>query len=564
MNKKIIKSLKPFVTVTWREVVIIVFGWLLSAFVTILNPKIVSELTDLGLVKRQFNIILFWTLMLLMLSFLKYGNEFLQTSIFTRVSNRFTQNMQEGIFYKIIRVPISVLQGRNQAEMLNSIYTDISKISWIMDRSSLSMFTYLFQIVGGIIGLFWLDSRMALTVLIIVLIKQIIVICMSKQKQKMATIFLETQQKFSSWFGSQIGGVTEIKLWNLYDKKKDEFKTRYSEIPQLAYQMNMWDEVEAKAGNFVALVLELIIYLGCGFLVCEGQMSIGNVFAFLTYTAYISGPLGLFTRLPYIWANIKPSAERFIELLEEPEERLILDTECHPVEDVPILKVENVSFGYNAKQRVLENVSFSIEKGEKIAIIGENGCGKTTLINLLLGLYPLEHGSIQLKGKSMKNIGLEKWRNCFALVSQKPYLFEGTIAENIDLRGDITMKRLKEITAKYGMNVVIDKFDKGFLYQINDNGTNLSGGERQKIAYLRSLIKGAEILILDEATSNCDEESRKAFRQQVFGQFFDKTIILISHYKEEIAQADHIYEIRNRTLFGVIGHQKNMEDKSSL
>lgn len=554
MEKKILKSLKPFISFTWREAVIIIFGWLLATVVTMLRPRIISELTDFGLVKGKFNIIVIWAFALLGLSLLQYGNEFLQTSMFTKLSNRFIQNLYEGTFKKITHAPLGVLQGRNQAEILNSISTDISKISWLMDRNSLTMINYLFQIIGGIIGLFWLDYRMAIVVLIIVPIKQTVVMCMAKRKRKMSAIYLKSQQQFSAWFGNQVGGVAEIKLWNLYARKEEQFQKEYSELPRLTYKMNMWDEIETTTGRFIALALELVIYLGCGYLVCQGQMSIGNIFAFLTYATYVSGPLGVFTQIPYIWANIRPSAERFVELIEQPDEKLLGNVISQSEGENSFLELENVSFRYPTGERVLENVSLLVKKGEKIAIIGENGSGKTTLINLLLGLFPVESGSIKIKGKEIGEIGLAEWRNQFALVSQRPYLFEGTVAENIDLSGKVTAKEIEEMAEQFGLDSAIGKFKKGLYTHVQSGGDNLSGGERQKIAYLRSLIKEAEILVLDEATANCDKESRKTFREQIFNQFSQKTVVIISHYIEEIAQADRIYEIKNHTLSEVTGY----------
>ncbi len=154
-------------------------------------------------------------------------------------------------------------------------------------------------------------------------------------------------------------------------------------------------------------------------------------------------------------------------------------------------------------------------------------------------------------GNSMETMGLSEWRKKFALVSQRPYLFQGTLKDNVDLEGVHTEQEIETIAEHYGLEFVLDKIENGLHYQIENNGTNLSGGEQQKITFLRALMKDAEIVILDEATSNCDVTSRKVLRQVVLDDSFEKTVIIISHYREDVSGVDCVYEIKNRSLIKI-------------
>ena len=231
-----------------------------------------------------------------------------------------------------------------------------------------------------------------------------------------------------------------------------------------------------------------------------------------------------------------------MELLEWKEEELELEKE-DSIESSELI-FENVTFGYSEQQHILQNINLKIKEGEKIAIIGGNGEGKTTLIHLILGIVLPVSGKIYMGKKDMTEVGLGNWREHFALVGQKTYLFQGTIKNNIDLYDDMTLAQVEKFASECGLDMKTESREGGYNYKITDNGANLSGGEKQKIAFLRAIIKNAEIIILDEAFSNCDEKSRKIIRQIVMDEKFNKTVILVSHYKEDLGGVQKIYEIK--------------------
>lgn len=169
-------------------------------------------------------------------------------------------------------------------------------------------------------------------------------------------------------------------------------------------------------------------------------------------------------------------------------------------------------------------------------------------MNLLLGIMLPDTGEICMGDKSILEIGLNEWRNQFAVVGQKPYLFQGTVKNNIDLYNEKDDVEIERLAKKLGIELNIEHHRKGYSYMVQDNGINLSGGEKQKIAFLRAFIKKSSIIILDEMFSNCDEESRRKIRKIVFDPELRETVILISHYKEDISEVDAVYELKNGVL----------------
>ena len=541
-TKYIIKKIWPFLQWSRGKSVLLGIGVIIASLSTFLRPQIISRLTDEGLAAKRFDIILLWCAVLASVSVLEYANELLQVKVFVNVSNQFVQNLFQKALEKILKAPYSYSQNRTSAELFSTLHNDISRISLLIDRNSLLLLRLGFQIVGGIIGLMILEWRVALLVLFIMPLKQLIVFKMSRKKTILTECYLNEWRSFSEWFGNQTGGIVEIKLWNLYGHKRKEFLKEYKKVPELNEQLEICDGKENILGQGINLLLEVLVYICCGYLLCKNQMSIGNVLAFLSYVMSVSSPLDIFTSIPYIWAQIQPSAKRYVELLEWKEEELELEKE-DSIESSELI-FENVTFGYSEQQHILQNINLKIKEGVKIAIIGGNGEGKTTLIHLILGIVLPVSGTIYMGKKDMTEVGLGNWREHFALVGQKTYLFQGTIKNNIDLYDDMTLAQVEKFASECGLDMKTESREGGYNYKITDNGANLSGGEKQKIAFLRAIIKNAEIIILDEAFSNCDEKSRKIIRQIVMDEKFNKTVILVSHYKEDLGGVQKIYEIK--------------------
>ena len=546
LNFKLIKKITKEMHLSRIMVGILILGVFFSSIITFARPRIVSKLTDNGLANKNFSIIIFLCVVLLICSVFEYSNQLIQIKIFVKINNQFVENMYRMVLNKILKAPYEYSQNRTSAEMLSTISSDISRLSLLIDRSSLMMLQFLFQILGGTVGLILIDWKVAIVLLIIMLIKQIIVNQLSKDKTKLTEKYISELQKFGTWFANQISGIIEIKLWNLYRKKECEFLEYYKKIPEINEKLEICDGIENTLEAMSGILLEIVIYFVCGYLVCKNEMSLGNLLAFISYAMYVSNPLEAFSNIPYIWAEIKPSAKRFMELLEWPEEELE-STICMN-QWKGDLELKKVCFEYDESHIVLKDIDLCIPEGSKIAIVGDNGSGKTTLINLLLGIILPNKGEICVGGKNIFEVGLSEWRNLFALVGQKPYLFQGTLKDNIDLYNEKKEKEIETIAMQLKIELNANHHKEGYSYFIHDNGTNLSGGEKQKIIFLRAFIKKFKIIILDEMLSNCDEESRRNIRNIVFDPELKKTVILISHYEEDIAEVDEVYELKNGVL----------------
>lgn len=302
--------------------------------------------------------------------------------------------------------------------------------------------------------------------------------------------------------------------------------------------------------NFSEAILEwtvnILLYLVGGILVLSGSLSIGAVFAFLSYSWYVTGPVSTLLNIKLFISQIRPSARRLFKFLDMETEE---DHGNSQVAGIPIrLEFKNVEFYYQKSHPVLKSVSFYAEAGEKIVIIGNNGSGKSTILNLLLRFNLPTKGEILVNQSPISEYALDEYRLLFSVVSQEPYLFLGNIIENVDLRGNSLKEEVLSAIHASGMYEYIQRNPDAINSQIGRNGSRLSGGEKQKLAVSRALLRDAPIIILDEATSGYDVESSSYLHNMIVNQMKNKTVILVTHHYEQLQGMDRVYQLENGVL----------------
>lgn len=295
-----------------------------------------------------------------------------------------------------------------------------------------------------------------------------------------------------------------------------------------------------------------MLYILSGLFIIKGEFTIGGAFAFITYSAYVVNPISALINIKYYFAQIEPSAKRLFELWGQPEELEMKLCEMKPEKIYQdrdmVFEVKNLVFGYEPGHPILNGISLCVKKGERIAIVGENGSGKSTLLNLLAGFYRPQKGIIKLYGAPVELMDIQDMRNRIAVISQRPYLFQGTIEENVNIDGKASRDAVVEACRKSGALGFIEKLDHGFGQKIGQDGAKLSGGERQKIAVARALLKNADILLMDEATEGFDVESNEALRELLHSELKNKTIVFITHKYKELESVDKVYRLSKGIL----------------
>lgn len=519
---------------------------IVSSVIGFLQPLVIRDITDKGMMQKNYSVILGSVAVLAVLILVNQGRELLQIKIFTEINNAVSFDIFSSAFQKLLHLKKSYFSDKNTAEILNFLQTDISQVASITDQYTVMCISYLFRIISGLIGLFLIDWKLAMLVLAMVPAKYLLVRHLSKRQEKAMDALIEKSCAFSGWFGDNIEGIDEIKLWNLYKTKESDFSEKKREILEMSKTNTMiggWN-------SFWQVLLEwgvtIAIYLVGGFQICTGKMTIGTVFTFVSYSSYVTGPVGAFINLKMFFSHVFPSAKRLFQFMD-------LETEDNSGEKritkvPPTLEVKDVTFQYCTERIILKKVNLLIRPGEKIAIIGKNGSGKSTIIHLLLRFYEPDCGAIFVNGVDVRRISLERYRGLFSVVSQNPYLFQGDILQNINLNNHCDMEKIQETLKISGVAEYVSKMPEGYKTKVGKNGTRLSGGEKQKIAVARALLKDAPIVILDEATSNFDAESNAYLHDVIVNEMKEKTVIMITHHYNNLIGMDRVFEIESGEL----------------
>ena len=548
-NLKTILALLSYLKFYKRYIIAVLICLISSSVIVYFQPMIIQKITDFGMVGKNLKVIVTFVIILLLLIIIGQCIEVLQSFCFIKMYNAFYFDLMSMSFHKIMNLKIAYFTDKNSAQIIDNIKTDVTKVTSIVDRSFGIAISSFFHVLSGIAGLLVISWKLTLVVLLMIPIKYVFVSLLSKLSEKLTEEQIRKISLFTSWFSDNINGIKEIKLWGLQDNRYEKFSKSQKEILKNTNKITMisaWN-------TFIETILEWLIagfiYVLGGIQILNGSLTIGGVFAFVSYCSYVTGPIIIILNLKFMISSILPSARRLFYFfdMEEENNNFVPDEKCIP----DIINFRDVSFSYTADKIVLDNFNLKIQPGEKIAIIGENGSGKSTFLNLLLRFYEPNAGTITLGNKNIEEINLTSFRNMFAVVSQNPYLFADTIKNNINLEGKADGKQYSEACMDSRANVFIEKLPEKDNSMIGRNGSRLSGGEKQKIAVARAMIKGAPYIIFDEATTGFDIESEKYLQQIIKSGVNGKTLIMITHNYQYLEDMDHVYQLENGKIYEI-------------
>ncbi|MCI8319813.1 MAG: ABC transporter ATP-binding protein [Dorea sp.] len=529
-----------------RIFVLIFFCYLILIGTSFLRPMIMRNIMDEGIIRKDVKIIITSSVVLVIIIVIEELFGIIQTNLFIGLQNKIILKLYTKVSQTLFYAKIDYFLHNNSAEITNKISTDIYNVSSLADSSIMNMFGYVLQVFSGIAGLLVINWKLALLVLSVVPVKYFLIRRFSKEEESIFEQWIEASADFSAWLGDTVNGIREIKLWNMYEKKQQDVIKKQEKVLELNRRSKLLLAYNNSSDSAVQSLVVAALYGIGGYFICREQLTLGSLTAFISYNNYVIGPISLILNLKIILAQVKPSVQRLKEFFViETEKKEGKYKEIREVKNKICFK--NVTFSYGEKM-ILRDVNLEISKGEKIAIIGENGSGKSTIISLLLRFIQPQEGNIYVDGVDIMQFDLHQYRNLFSVVNQDIYLFEDTVGNNISLGLQLNENEMNVFCEKMGMKKFINQLSQRHACVIEKNGENLSGGERQKISILRAVIKNSPVFILDEATANIDEKYEKFIFNLFINEFTDKTFIIITHKRENLQGVDRLYQIENQTI----------------
>lgn len=535
---------------------------LVSTLLTILVPYYIGVTIDDYIILRDLNGTMRYLVLLAVLYILTTIFTWLQNFFMVRVSLHTIQTLRHDLFSKFQTLSLRFFDKRAHGDLMSRVTNDIESLNQALSQSVIQIISSILTVSGVAISMFLLNWFLAIVSLImiplVVLITKIIIKHSSRN-------FIKRQRdlgELNGYIEETISGNEVITLFSQEDKTFSEFDEVNERLRHSATAADTISGLLGPINNFINNIgLALIIGVGA-LMTVKGLASVGIIAAFVTYSRQFFRPINQLSNLLNTFQSAIAGAERVFEVMDEPED---LQDKPHalPIEtskgDVQFL---NVNFSYEPNKPVLKNINFHAKPGEKIALVGPTGSGKTTIINLLMRFYDINSGEIIIDGQNIKNYKINQLRERIGIVLQDTVLFSGTVMENIRYgRLDATDEEVISAAKMASAHRFIKHLPKQYDTEIISGGSSLSQGQRQLLAIARAILADSDILILDEATSSIDTKTEIEIQRGLNQLSKGRTSFVIAHRLKTIESADKILVIYHGQLIESGTHEQLLEKK---
>ena len=541
----------------------------LSAVLSIIGPNKLSDLTDViteGIMKGiDFEAVKSISIFLLCLYFTSALFNYIQTLIMTNVANNFAKDLRSRISKKINRLPLKYFDEHSYGDILSRVTNDVDTIGITMHNSLGSLVSAITLFIGSIIMMFVTNWIMAITGILASIIGFVFMSLILSKSQK---YFSQRQTEL----GKLNGHIEEIysnhNVVKAYNGEK-EASEKFDKYNQKVYESNRKSQflsgMMQPIMGFVGNLSYVAVCVVGSILVMNGDIKFGVIVAFMIYVRLFTNPLSQIAQGMNNLQSTAAAAERVFEFIEEKEmsSEEVIKKRLHKSKVKGNVVFDHVKFGYNSDKIVINDFSCNVKKGQKIAIVGPTGAGKTTMVNLLMKFYEINSGDILIDGESIRELSRENIHDLFIMVLQDTWLFEGSIRDNIKYnKENVTDEEIMDALEVVGVDHFVKSLPKGLDYVLTDNDS-ISAGQKQLLTIARGMIKDAPFLILDEATSSVDTRTEELVQKAMDKLTEGRTSFIIAHRLSTIKNADLILVMKDGNIIEQ-GNHKNLMEKNGF
>lgn len=527
-----------------------------STIFSIVGPKILgkatTELFD-GLMSKisggkgidfgKIGAILLWTLGLYLVS---AAFSFIQGWIMTGISNQVTYNLRKDISGKINRLPMKYFESRTHGEILSRITNDVDTLQMSINQSFTQLITSVTMLIGVFVMMLSINVWMTLAALLILPVSMTIISKVMKRSQK----YFQAQQKYLGDVNGQIeeiySGQQVVKAFNKEEDVIRTFEETNEKLYTSAWRSQFFSGMMMPIMQFVGNLGYVMVALLGGVMVIKGKVMVGDIQAFFQYIRNFTQPIQQIAQVTNLLQSSAAAAERVFEFLDEEEEDQTVE---HPADIRNIqgnVEARHVAFGYQPDHLIIHDFSGYVKAGQKVAIVGPTGAGKTTMIKLLMRFYDVNSGEILIDGHNVKEFSRSRLRELFGMVLQDTWLFHGTIMENIRYgRLDATDEEVIAAAKAAHAHHFIMSQPGGYQMMLNEETSNISQGQKQLLTIARAILADNKILILDEATSSVDTRTEERIQAAMDNLMRGRTSFVIAHRLSTIRDADLILVMKD-------------------
>lgn len=552
--RKLLAFLKPF----WFQIVVTLLFAAGGTVFTIVGPKILSRATNRlyeGILAKMTGVpgaaidFPFIGQILLTLAVL-YGLgallSYIQGFIMSGIAIRMSYQLRKDISLKFKRLPMSYFDRVTHGEVLSRVTNDVDTVSNTLNQSLSQMVTSVATLIGVLIMMLSISWLMTLAAIIVLPLSMTLIRVIVKRSQK----YFRTQQAYLGHINGHVeemyGGHQVVKAFNGEQRSVETFDELNEELYRSGWKSQFLSGLMMPLMGFVGNLGYVVVCISGGLLAARGTIQVGDIVAFIQYVRSFNQPLAQVANIANVLQSTLAAAERVFAFLEEPEES------ADPAETAPVADIrgavtfDHVRFGYKPDQTIIRDFSAEIRPGQKVAIVGPTGAGKTTMVKLLMRFYDVQDGSIRIDGTDIRQFSRSDLRGLFGMVLQDTWLFNGTLRENIRYgRLEATDEAVRDAARAAYADHFIHTLPNGYDLELNEEASNISQGQKQLLTIARAILADPKILILDEATSSVDTRTEVLIQKAMARLMKGRTSFIIAHRLSTIRDADLILVMRD-------------------
>jgi len=546
------------------SIIIAVIFAIISSILVVIGPSILNELMQIiipdgnGVLDYQTSTVVRYGLIILGIYLLASGLNYIQNLLISRMSIKVAKKMRTDISKKINKLPLSYFDKNSYGDVLSRVTNDIDIVASTLERTLSSIVTAVVMIIGIPIIMLTINWQLTLISLLQIPLSLTIVIIVVKNNQK----HFIRQQKYlgeiNGYIEEQYSAHNVIKAFNGEEKAQEEFEKINKKLQKTAHKAQFFSNIMHPIVNLISNLIYVLICLVGAYIAIQSNdpKFLATIGTFMTYTKLFNHPISQLGSISSNLQSTMAAAERVFEFLSETEQPLDDDK----LTTIPVVKgkieFKNVNFGYSKDKQIIYDFNFTALPGEKIAIVGQTGAGKTTMVNLLMRFYDITSGDILIDGISIKDMSRNYVRSLFGMVLQDTWLFEGSIKENLRFgKPDATDEELVNACKLANVDHFIHTEPKGYDMILNED-TSISAGQKQLLTIARAMVQNAPMLILDEATSSVDTRTEILIQSAMDRLTEGRTSFVIAHRLSTIKNADKIIEMQDGNIVETGNHKE--------
>ena len=471
---------------------------------------------------------------------------FIQGFIMTGISNDVTYNLRKDISKKINKIPMKYFESRTHGEILSRITNDVDTLQTGINQSVTQLITSTTTLIGVLVMMLSINVWMTLAALLILPVSMFIISKVMKHSQK----YFQDQQKYLGEVNGQVeeiySGHTVVKAFNKEDDVINEFEKTNEKLYSSAWRSQFFSGIMMPIMQFVGNLGYVMVALLGGFMVIKNKIEVGDVQAFFQYIRNFTQPIQQIAQVTNMLQSSAAASERVFEFLDVEEEDQMAENPVSINQIEGNVSFEHISFGYDSSKVIVHDFNADVKAGQKVAIVGPTGAGKTTMIKLLMRFYDVNSGEICIDGHNVKDFNRMELREMFGMVLQETWLFHGTIMENIRYgRLDATDEEVIAAAKAAHAHHFIMSQPGGYQMELNEETSNISQGQKQLLTIARAILADNKIMILDEATSSVDTRTEERIQKAMDNLMKGRTSFVIAHRLSTIRDADLILVMKD-------------------